>query len=303
MVRAVRFHQSLGLIPAAEQIELARAADRLGYAGVCIADHLFFPKELRSPYPYSRRDDGAPQWAPETEWPDPWCLISAMAAVTTTLLFTTNVYVAPARDLITVAKLAGSAAVLSGDRVRLGVGAGWCREEFDATGQPFAGRGRRLDDMIDGLRALWQPGWVEYHGTHYDVPAMQMSPAPVEPVPIFVGGHSDAAVRRAAERGDGWIGASSYREGQAWAQLDRVADARRRAGREDESFAIYLTLAVMPDVDLYRRFEDAGVSDLLIAPWVVPGMADPPGFDTPLATKVEASERFADQVLEPFSTQ
>ena len=82
---------------------------------------------------------------------------------------------------MTVAKSVGTAAVLSGSRVRLGVGVGWCEEEFDQTGQDFHNRGKRLDEMIPALRALWQGGWVEYHGTHYDVPACQMNPCPPSP--------------------------------------------------------------------------------------------------------------------------
>ena len=106
-----------------------------------------------------------------------------MAAITTRIRFTTGVYVAPARDLITVAKQVGTAAVISSNRVNLGVGVGWCKEEFDATGQDFHTRGKRLDDMIPALRALWGGGWVEYHGPHYDVPALRMEPSPTAPDP------------------------------------------------------------------------------------------------------------------------
>ena len=155
---------------------------------------MFFPRERQSRYTYSTREDGAPgfgdHWDPDTHWPDAWCLISAMAAVTEHIEFTTGVYIAPARDLITVAKQVGTAAVLSSGRVALGVGVGWCEEEFVATGQDFHTRGKRLDDMIPALRALWAGGWVEYHGPHYDVPAMRMEPSPPRPIPIIGGGHS-----------------------------------------------------------------------------------------------------------------
>ena len=113
---------------------LAQASDELGYGGIYISDHLFNPRHLASRYTYSEREDGAPGWEPETPWPDPMCVISALAAVTEHLTFTTGVYIAPVRDLITVAKSVGTAAVLSDNRVRLGVGVGWCKEEFDQTG-------------------------------------------------------------------------------------------------------------------------------------------------------------------------
>ena len=109
------------------------------------------------------------------------------------------------RDLITVAKSVGTAAVLTHDRVRLGVGVGWCEEEYVQTGQDFHTRGKRLDDMIPALRALWQGGWVEYHGPYYDVPACQMNPSPSQPIPIIGGGDSPAAIRRASTLCDGWV--------------------------------------------------------------------------------------------------
>jgi alkanesulfonate monooxygenase SsuD/methylene tetrahydromethanopterin reductase-like flavin-dependent oxidoreductase (luciferase family) len=111
-----------------------------------MSDHIFYPHDLASPYPYS--PDGTPIWPPETAWPDNWVTIGAMAAVTERLQFGTSVYIAPARDLFTVAKQVGTAAVLSNNRVNLGVGAGWMREEFEQTGQEYGNRGRRLDEMI-----------------------------------------------------------------------------------------------------------------------------------------------------------
>ncbi|HZP29798.1 MAG TPA: LLM class flavin-dependent oxidoreductase, partial [Acidimicrobiia bacterium] len=176
----MRFHQGVAFLETEQLLELCKATDEMGYAGITVSDHIFYPKQLSSPYPYSPYEDGSPIWQPEADWPDAWCLISAMAAVTRNLRFTTSVYIAPARDLYTVAKAVGTAAVISNNRVTLGVGAGWCKDEFVATGQEFHDRGKRLDDMIPALRALWSGGWVEYHGSHYDVPPMQMNPSPTE---------------------------------------------------------------------------------------------------------------------------
>ena len=130
---------------------------------------------------------------------------------------------------MTVAKTVGTAAVLSDNRLRLGIGVGWCKEEFDQTGQDFATRGKRLDEMIVALRALWRGGWVEFHGDFYDVPECQMEPAPTEPVPIIGGGHSPVALRRTADLCDGWIAAGAYSEEEAWIHLaERARGARRR---------------------------------------------------------------------------
>jgi probable F420-dependent oxidoreductase len=293
----VHFHQSVTFLPTRQAVPMARACDALGYGGIYISDHLFNPRQLESRYTYSQREDGAPGWESETPWPDPMCMISAMATVTEHVTFTTGVYVAPARDLITVAKSVGTAAVLSGNRIRLGVGVGWCKEEFDQTGQQFSTRGKRLDEMIVALRALWKGGWTEFHGTYYDVPECQMEPAPTQPVPIIGGGHSPVALRRTAELCDGWIAAGAYSEEEAWAHLDSLRRALRAAGRSDEGFRTYLSLNERPDVDLYRRFADAGVTDFVCAPWMF--VADDPGAsdETMLSRRIGAVTKFAEEYV------
>ncbi len=293
----MRFHQAVAFLETEQLLELCRACDSMGYAGISVSDHLLFPAELRSRYTYSPHEDGSPVWGPEAEWPDPWCLISAMAAVTSNLEFTTSIYIAPARDLMTVAKLVGTAAVISRDRAHLGVGVGWCAEEFTATGQCFEDRGRRLDDMIPALRALWAGGWVEYHGSHYDVPRMQMNPSPRRPVPIYVGGHSAPAIRRAARLGDGWLGAGAYTPEEAWHYLGALRSALVSEGRADKPYRIYLALAARPDIDLYRRFEDAGVTDMVCAPWMVAGPTGTGAGASTLEAKVRAAEGFATSIV------
>jgi probable F420-dependent oxidoreductase len=298
----LRFHQAVTFLPVDQALALARAADDEGYAGVYVSDHMFFPRERQSRYTYSTREDGAPgfgdHWDPETHWPDPFCFISALAAVTTRLRFTTGVYVAPARDLMTVAKQVATAAVISGNRVNLGVGVGWSKEEFDATGQDFGNRGRRLDDMIPALRALWSGGWVEYHGPFYDVPAMRMEPHPGAPVPIYGGGHSAPAMRRAAELCDGWIAAGAYSVDDAERYLGELHDARHRAGTDGKPFAIFLSLWDRPDLGLYQRFEEEyGVTDFLCAPGLTARVDPAADSETQLRTRLEASTRFAERIV------
>jgi probable F420-dependent oxidoreductase len=302
----VRFHQAVTFLPVDQGLALARAADDQGYAGVYVSDHIFFPRQRTSRYMYSTSEDGAPgfgdHWDPDTHWPDPICFITAMAAVTTRLRFTTGVYVAPARDLITVAKQVGTAAVLSGGRVGLGVGVGWSKEEFDATGQDFTTRGRRLDDMIPALRALWAGGWVEYHGPCYDVPAVRMEPSPAESVPIYGGGHSAPAFRRAATLCDGWIAAGAYQPDEARAHLEHLDEARRRAGRHEEPFAVFLSLWARPDLDLYRRFEEEyGVTDFLCAPGLTARVDKDAPADVALQARLDASARFAELIVQKAS--
>ncbi len=127
----MRFHQALSFLPTEQAVALTVACEELGYAGMYLSDHLFNPKDLASRYTYSLAPDGSPGWEKETGWPDPMVVFGGLATVTEHLTFTTGVYVAPVRDLITVAKSVGTAAVLSNGRIRLGVGVGWCKEEFD----------------------------------------------------------------------------------------------------------------------------------------------------------------------------
>lgn len=233
-------------------VDVARAAEEAGFHGVLLSDHLFFPGNLLSRYPYS--EDGRPGFDGRTPFPDPWTTIAAMAAATTRLRFATMVYILPLRHPIEVAKTVGTVSVLSGGRIALGVGAGWIREEFDALGVDFATRGRRLDEMLGVMRGLWSGEMVEHHGEHFDLGPMQMSPAPETAVPVYVGGLSKRALRRASQLGDGWIGTGQSPD-EVPALLAELRRLRREAGRSSEPFETIVPLAVPPDVEQLRRLE------------------------------------------------
>ncbi len=294
----MKFWQAIAFLETDQALDVARTADRAGYHGITVSDHIAYPKELSSPYPYSK--DGRPIWAPETPWPDPWCLISAMAGVTSELRFTTNIYVAPARDLFTVAKAVSTASVISGGRVALGLAAGWCREEFELTGQDFARRGDRLDEMMNVLPQLWSGEWVEHHGEFYDFQALQMAPVPERKIPLYVGGISDAAMRRAARLGDGWIG-NAYTEEEAEVELERLRAHLDAAGRsDDDSFEVIIALLAPPKPDIYKRFEEHGVTGIVCAPWMMADVNDE-RYGSPLDARIAAIERFAERVITRMS--
>jgi alkanesulfonate monooxygenase SsuD/methylene tetrahydromethanopterin reductase-like flavin-dependent oxidoreductase (luciferase family) len=240
----VRFHQSIAFLPTSQVVPLARASDELGYGGIYVSDHVFNPRALASRYTYSVREDGAPGWEPETPWPDPMCVISGLATVTEHLTFTTGVYIAPLRDLITVARTVGTAAVLSNNRVRLGVGVGWCKEEFDQTGQDFASRGPRLNEMISALRALWQGGWVEFHGDYYDVPECQIEPAPLFTEPL----HRGQSIGQQLVIGSSRIGLDEHPGG-----ADEVVDAGFGETAEHVDVGPFVEGEVDPRPDHRRR--------------------------------------------------
>jgi probable F420-dependent oxidoreductase len=290
----VQFWQAMAFLETEQLIALSRGAEECGFSALTVSDHIFFPEQLKASYPYTA--DGRPFWGPDTPWPDPWVAIGAMAAVTQRIRFTTNVYVAPARELFTVAKLVSTAAVLSGDRVALGAGAGWCRDEFDQMGQRFEGRGARLEEMVHALRKLWGGGMVEHHGEHYDFGPLQISPVPKRPIPVYTGGDSETALRRAVRIADGWIG-NAYDAEAAVAVLERLDEQFERSDRSREGFETVLTLYGRTDPDLYRRFEDKGVTAVVCAPWMAAKKdpdADPAAL---LAARVAAMERFSENVV------
>jgi probable F420-dependent oxidoreductase len=289
----MEFWLGAAFAPTDEMSGLARAADRLGYDTVAISDHVFYA-DYETPYPYT--ETGAPPYAPETHWPDVWVTIGAMAAVTERVRFATNVYVAPARDLFTVAKAVSTAAVLSRDRVRFGVGAGWCKDEFLQTGQDFHTRGRRLDEMIPALRTLWRGGMAEHKGDFYEFGPLRIEPVPDRPIPVYIGGDSDAALRRTARVGDGWIGNRIYSEQQLADVLARLTGFLSEYGRTLDDLAVIAPIGVEPSVDLYKRWADRGVTGTMTAPWWL-ASPDEQRRLTGLDLKIATMERFANEVI------
>ena len=269
--------------------EIARTAEDVGFGGIVVSDHVVYPGQLETPYPYT--ENGKPRWEASTPWPDPFVAIGAMAAVTDRLRFVCSVFVLPLRHPVLAAKTIATAAVMSGDRLVVGLGAGWMREEFDLLGQPFAGRGRRLAEQIEVLRTLWRGGMVEHHGEHYDVGPVQMSPVPAKPIPLYGGGLSDAALRRAGTLCDGWAS-----EVQTEAELHRIIEKlrahRAAAGREDRPFGICAALRDVHDLDGYRRMRDCGVTELITVPWLFYAKDAPS-----LQQKCDGMRRFADEVI------
>jgi probable F420-dependent oxidoreductase len=259
----MQFWSGTAFMDTAQALAVARMLDEAGYDGVICADHLIYPRVLRSRYPTGAE---RPPWPPETAWPDSWILIGAMAAVTRRLRFSNAVYVAPARPLLEVAKQVATASVISDGRVSLAVGAGWMREEFDLLGQDFGNRGKRLDEMIPALRALWQGGWVSWTGRYYQVPELMLEPHPTTAVPILCGGESEVALRRAARLCDGWVG-TAYAWDDAVGYVQKLTALRREYRRSGEPFEIMLALLEPPSADLYRRAEDLGVTAVMRAPW------------------------------------
>ncbi|MEU6552888.1 LLM class F420-dependent oxidoreductase [Streptomyces sp. NPDC046915] len=203
----------------ADLVEIARAADRAGFAYIACCDHVAIPRRL------------AP--AMSTVWYDPVATLAHLAAVTERVRLLSHVAVVALRHPLVTAKQYATLDHLGGGRLILGVGAGHVREEFEALGVDFERRGPLLDESIDALRAALGPEeYPEHHGKEYDFEGLGQRPRPAQPrVPLWVGGSSPAAVRRAALKGDGWLPQGDPRD-RLPAQIARIKDLRSRAGIE-----------------------------------------------------------------------
>jgi probable F420-dependent oxidoreductase len=278
----LKFYISSAFLNTREIVEVAKAADDLGYDGIGIPDHVVNLETLATPYPYTK--DGQRRWQPFTDWPDPWVLVGALAQVTTWLRFVTTVYIPAMRNPYSAAKAIGTAAFLAAGRVELGIGVGWCSEEFTLMGEQFEDRGRRTDEILDLMRALWEPGWTEFDGEFYRTPKLEMQPTPPR-IPVYVGGLSEFAFRRAA-RHDGWIG-DLIKTDQAIAAASRLRELRAQNGLSMDDFTILTPLTDALTIADYQRAADAGITGILTMPWMFYA-----GPSATLAEKVDGMRRF-----------
>jgi probable F420-dependent oxidoreductase len=217
----MRWWQCLSMLDMKELPRLAQHAEALGFEGITLGEHLVTFATQYDHYDYSRNN--LIRWYRETDWPDPWVQIGALSQRTTHLQFLTTVYVLPLRDPFNAAKAIATAANLSEGRVKLGVGVGWQQTEFEVVGHDFKTRGRRTDEMLELMKALWTGKTVEFEGEFYHVPPLQMSPGTDQPIPILIGGTSPSALERAA-RHDGWTGAQ-----HDLPELEQLVEGLRRA--------------------------------------------------------------------------
>jgi probable F420-dependent oxidoreductase len=214
-----------------------------------------------------------------------------MAAVTTRLRLLTSVLVVPLRDPFLLAKQIGTLAIMSENRFILGTGVGWLREEFETVGRSWDDRGRRMDEMLDVLVDFWTDGYAEYHGTYYNFERSGMFPVPSAPIPIWIGGHSLTAARRAA-RFDGYMPMMGLDDNtrRQFALVDRL---RAEEGRTGAFEKIGPWLGGNDPSHITVLAEGDGITKAVVGPW---------GFtsrDLPFAKKRAAAEAFADAVIRP----
>jgi probable F420-dependent oxidoreductase len=287
----MRFSYAESMIDPSFYSPLAQAAEDAGYHSMVIPDSICYPLHADSVYPYS--PDGSRDFLEGKPFVEPFSLIPFLGAVTSRIRFTTFVVKMPIRNPVLLAKQATSTAVLTGNRLVLGVGTSPWREDYDVLGVDWASRGRRMDESIAILRGLAAGGYFEHHGRCFDLPPVQIAPVPAEPIPVLIGGHSDAALRRAARLGDGWMHGGGD-PADLPRLLARLTDFRRESDLGARPFEVHVISGDAYTVDGVRRLEEQGVTDVIIGfrwPYTVGPDAEP------LGQKIDSLRRFADDVI------
>jgi probable F420-dependent oxidoreductase len=244
---------------------LVRGADDNGIESIWAVEHVVVPVGYESRYPYS--DTGRMPGPESAPIPDPVVALSYAAAISKRIRLATGIVILPQRHPVYVAKEFASLDLLSGGRAILGVGIGWLEEEFRVVGVPFGERAARTEEAVRAIRSLWKDEPEAFDGRFYRWAPVQSNPKPVQKpgVPIVVGGHVEGAARRAARIGDGFFPALGDVP-RLRGLLDALGDECGKVGRDPASIEISCSCDGSPDVDAVRRYEDLGVSRLVIAP-------------------------------------
>jgi len=257
-----------GIIPAyqiapVETAEYAtgfgRLAEELGFESLWPVEHVVMPARYESRYPYAK---SGRMPIPDAPIPDPLVWSTWVAAVTSRIALGTAMLILPQRNPVVLAKTLASLDVLSGGRVILGVGLGWMREEAEAVGTSFGNRGRRADEYIEAMRALWTQEIASYQGETVSFKEVRCNPRPTRSVPVHIGGHSPAAARRAGRLGDGFLPLGVGPD--ALARLRRILEESARDAGRDPS-AIEISSIGAPDLETARATADAGIDRMIVA--------------------------------------
>lgn len=295
----MRFGFHLFMVEPSEHLDIARTADSCGWDSIQVADAPFFPETVSVPYPYT--PDGSRFWPLDMPVLDPWVAMTAMAVVTKRIRFLPSVLRLAIRQPLLEAKSLCSVAAVSNDRVALGVGLAWMPEEFKWLGQDMKTRGARQDEAIQAIRLILGGGFVEFHGKHVNFDRLIMAPTPKKKIPIYVGGATKPAMKRAARFGDGWLSVIHAMD-EVPTLMAELNQLRREFGRDKEPFDVMMHCPDAQSIDDIRRLEDLGVTDLQVTPWseqilAEMGVGAMMRQQPPLAVKQEAIQRYADQII------
>ena len=241
---------------------LARSAEEAGFDSLWTVEHILYPEGYESPYPYA--PDGKMPGSGHNPIPDPLVWLGYAAAVTSSIGLATGISLLPERHPLTFAKEVATLDVLSGGRVTLGVGIGWLREEFEALGVPWERRGPRTEEYMEVMRRVWVEDDVTFDGEFVSFRRASSNPKPrAGRIPIHIGGHSEAAARRAGRVGDGLFLAGGDME----QLLDVARNAAADSGRDPETLemsAFHLGLFGDDPAAAVQEAESWGVQRLMV---------------------------------------
>jgi probable F420-dependent oxidoreductase len=257
----MRFTFVESMIDPSFYVPLARCCEEAGFASFAVPDSVMYPEHSDTRYPYT--PDGNREFLENKAIIDPFVLMATMAAVTHTLRFYPFVYKLPIRQPVLVAKQATSLATICNNRFSLGVGLSPWPEDYIACGEPWEKRGKRMDEMLEIIRGLCRGNFYHFEGEFYQIPSMKLCPIPSRPVPILIGGHADAALKRAAQYGDGWLHAGGSME-ELEALIKKLKGYLKQFDRDDNIFQIHAISMDAFSVDGIKRMRDMGITDAVV---------------------------------------
>jgi probable F420-dependent oxidoreductase len=244
-------------------VTVARWAEQLGYHAVWVSDHVVLPEKVESHYPYS--PDSRWTLPADRNYMGPLLTLAWAGAVAPSVKLGTAILVAPLRNPVLLAKRVSTLDYLSGGRVILGLGAGWMREEFELLDAPFVGRGKRVVEMVQLMRELWTGETVDFQGESWQIAGCKMHPRPAQKtIPVVWGGHSDAALRRVAQAGDGWL-PTEIAIGQVTEGLKKLRKYCEQYDRDPASVSVI----VRPDnydPETLARYSDLAIEQMVLSP-------------------------------------
>jgi len=253
----------------AKAVALLQAAEEAGFESAWTVEHVVVPRDYRSAYPYSP-DGRMPGREPAFSIPDPLIWMAYVAAATTRIKLATGILILPEHNPVLCAKQVATLDHLSNGRVILGIGVGWLREEFDALGIPFARRGKRTEEYVAAMRALWEQDAPSFAGEFVRFDGAYMRPKPRHgTVPIVIGGHSEAAARRAGRIAQGFFPA----RGAPPELLGAMREAAREAGRDPD--AIEITVSAPEDLARIPELAASGIGRILVPVMANTGVTRP----------------------------
>ncbi|MGI9288991.1 MAG: TIGR03619 family F420-dependent LLM class oxidoreductase [Pseudomonadales bacterium] len=257
----MNFSLNIGMCDPSHYAPLAQKAEVAGFDSIAVPDSICYPKFSATKYPYT--EDGGREFLENLPFMEALIAVTHMAAVTERIRFCTYVYKLAIRQAALVAKQVQSIQAFSGDRLDLGIGLSPWPEDFAIAGVPWEKRGKRLDEQIAILRGLETGEYFGFEGVCHNMPENKMCPAPGTPTRIYIGGHSEAALKRAARLGDGWACAGAETH-EVESYIKRINQLREEYGTTEKDFRFWTAGQDAFSADGIERLESIGVTDVVI---------------------------------------